>query len=345
MSLLRKDVKMGMFAGAALLALAASYFGVLALFGDSDKRADLALAAPTESLQRSGSAETPVDDDNGILDDVDAVDPGDATPNDSLLVVGAARGQYDAREAAGAADDVDDNWGTLLPEKPIITNAFDTSADAQVTPDDSTFDGMTPIEDTIIAADGDAVGLDMPRSYGDAAGLTSSGSSESSDGSDWDEAELAASGDTSADTSGATQTAASTDATTDAAPAPIKRTHTLASGDNYSTLSLKYYGTAKHFDYIRRANPQLDPTRLQIGDIVNIPAAPAATPADTNAPSLPLPAGTVTYTVESGDTLSRIAEKKLGRAQLWERLYELNRDIIGSNPKALKVGMVLRLPS
>jgi nucleoid-associated protein YgaU len=51
------------------------------------------------------------------------------------------------------------------------------------------------------------------------------------------------------------------------------------------------------------------------------------------------------YTVEKGDTLSSIAENELGDADRWEEIYELNRDVIGSNPNLIKPGMELELPN
>lgn len=49
------------------------------------------------------------------------------------------------------------------------------------------------------------------------------------------------------------------------------------------------------------------------------------------------------YTVVKGDTLSGIARKILGTAN-WQALYEVNKQIIGSNPNMIQVGMVLTIP-
>lgn len=49
------------------------------------------------------------------------------------------------------------------------------------------------------------------------------------------------------------------------------------------------------------------------------------------------------YTVEKGDCLSSIARKQLGTSD-WKALYEQNKSVIGSNPNAIQVGMVLTLP-
>lgn len=51
------------------------------------------------------------------------------------------------------------------------------------------------------------------------------------------------------------------------------------------------------------------------------------------------------YTIKRGDTLSIIAARELGSGGRWNEVYELNRDVIGSNPDGIRDGMVIRLPT
>jgi nucleoid-associated protein YgaU len=65
------------------------------------------------------------------------------------------------------------------------------------------------------------------------------------------------------------------------------------------------------------------------------PAAPAAATA---------PAGAVaTYTVKSGDTLSKIAKQVLGDGNAYMSIFNLNRDQL-SDPDKNQPGQVLKLP-
>jgi nucleoid-associated protein YgaU len=57
----------------------------------------------------------------------------------------------------------------------------------------------------------------------------------------------------------------------------------------------------------------------------------------------PTPAAGRTYTVEKGDSLSKIAKREYGDAQSWRRIYEANRDTI-KNPDLIYPGQVIRLP-
>jgi LysM repeat protein len=54
------------------------------------------------------------------------------------------------------------------------------------------------------------------------------------------------------------------------------------------------------------------------------------------------PAGK-TYTVQSGDTLSKIAKQHLGNANDYMKIFELNKDQL-SDPDRIKPGQILKLP-
>ena len=72
------------------------------------------------------------------------------------------------------------------------------------------------------------------------------------------------------------------------------------------------------------------------------PAAGSATDFFGNANAAP--AGN-TYTVVSGDSLSKIAKNHYGDAAKWHQIYDANKAVIGTNPDLIEVGQVLTLPS
>jgi hypothetical protein len=53
--------------------------------------------------------------------------------------------------------------------------------------------------------------------------------------------------------------------------------------------------------------------------------------------------GTQTYTVKSGDTLSKIAKQFYGEASQYNRIFEANRDQL-SDPNKIQVGQTLKIP-
>lgn len=52
-----------------------------------------------------------------------------------------------------------------------------------------------------------------------------------------------------------------------------------------------------------------------------------------------------TYTVVKGDSLSKIAQRFYGHANKWRKLYDANRQTVGSNPDLIKPGQVLTIPA
>ncbi|HEY9857253.1 MAG TPA: glucosaminidase domain-containing protein [Stenomitos sp.] len=69
--------------------------------------------------------------------------------------------------------------------------------------------------------------------------------------------------------------------------------------------------------------------------------------ASAPAPQIPgdsfVRAGGGSYTVQSGDSLSKIAQRTLGNGNRWREIYDLNRDVL-NNPNLIRPGQVLKLP-
>lgn len=73
------------------------------------------------------------------------------------------------------------------------------------------------------------------------------------------------------------------------------------------------------------------------------PAQPE-TPAAPEQPAGEQPGSAGTYTVQSGDSLWRIASRELGSGTRWSEIYDLNRDVI-SDPDRIYIGQELQLPA
>ncbi|CAN5230350.1 hypothetical protein BH20GEM2_BH20GEM2_08140 [soil metagenome] len=66
--------------------------------------------------------------------------------------------------------------------------------------------------------------------------------------------------------------------------------------------------------------------------------------ASSTAPAAPVPGATGrTYTVVSGDSLSKIAEREYGDASKWHAIYEANKDKI-DDPDLIYPGQEFTLP-
>ena len=87
-----------------------------------------------------------------------------------------------------------------------------------------------------------------------------------------------------------------------------------------------------------------DPKRK--ADFSNVQSGSSSTapsPAPTTS-TMGASAGLRTYTVVSGDSLSKIAKREYGDANKWHAIFEANRDKI-KDPDLIHPGQVLTIPS
>ncbi|MBI4491287.1 MAG: LysM peptidoglycan-binding domain-containing protein [Chloroflexi bacterium] len=50
------------------------------------------------------------------------------------------------------------------------------------------------------------------------------------------------------------------------------------------------------------------------------------------------------YVVQEGDTLGKIAQRFYSDSGQWRRIYDANKDVLGDNPDAIRIGAKLRIP-
>jgi len=112
--------------------------------------------------------------------------------------------------------------------------------------------------------------------------------------------------------------------------------HVIVKGDSFSSLATKFGVSARS---IQNANPNLNPTRLKIGDKVKIPAKAAATSNFSgNNGAVAASSSSDTYVVKSGDTLGKIAKTHATTARELQRLNNLTTTQI-------RVGQKLKIPA
>jgi LysM repeat protein len=114
--------------------------------------------------------------------------------------------------------------------------------------------------------------------------------------------------------------------------------YTIAKGDSFSTIAPKFHVTAKA---IADANPGVDSKKLQVGQKIHIPApTAAATPAATGTAPIEAPAaaGEQSYTVKSGDNLTKIATQFGVSVKALRAANSLKTD-------SIKVGQKLKIPA
>ncbi len=124
---------------------------------------------------------------------------------------------------------------------------------------------------------------------------------------------------------------------------------TLASGGSGThTLGIEFRTQDGAYKLERAAqnyvvNGTGTPTIIPPSDIANNTTnTPVANPTPAAAPSNTVVAISTSYTVQSGDTLWKIAQKVYGNGALWNKIYADNKAII-KNPNKIYVGQVLMI--
>ncbi len=102
--------------------------------------------------------------------------------------------------------------------------------------------------------------------------------------------------------------------------------YTIRGGDTFFRIANQFNITVED---LRRANPEVDPNRLQIGQVICIPVS---------APPTPSCPGGFLYTIRSGDTLFLIAQRYNITIQ------ELIAANPGIDPNRLQIGQVICIP-
>jgi nucleoid-associated protein YgaU len=126
--------------------------------------------------------------------------------------------------------------------------------------------------------------------------------------------------------------------------------HEVRRGETLNAIARQHYGDAGFAEALARYNRLPDPGRLKTGLRLLVPNVRQLhdTVAASTSPDIPIVAASTptmqTYRVQSGDTLSELAQKLMGTAKATDRLWALNRSTLDS-PDALQPGMELRYPA
>jgi len=138
-------------------------------------------------------------------------------------------------------------------------------------------------------------------------------------------------------------------------------TYEVQPNDNYWLISEKLYGTGAYFKALAEHNRRKSARdeRLQVGDVIATPdlaqlekSYPDLCPKASRREAAKRQMTTVstrqvggrTYLTQEGDTLYDIARTELGKASRWAEIYDLNRDLLGSDYHYLRPGLQLAIP-
>lgn len=95
-----------------------------------------------------------------------------------------------------------------------------------------------------------------------------------------------------------------------------------------------------HYEICKNWKPNCPGPKFQWNDLINNLNYVAPAPV----PIMPIPL-TRTYIVQKGDSLSKIAQKMYGNGNLYLKIYNANKGVIGTNMNNISVGMKLTIPN
>ena len=143
---------------------------------------------------------------------------------------------------------------------------------------------------------------------------------------------------------------------------PQARIHVVDVGENFWTISRKYYKTGRFNQALNAYNSARIPDARKMRPKMKV-MIPSIETLQAKYPKLcPRVPGTATsvgqgrpgffvdrdgnpaYRAGASDTLGSVAQQHLGRASRWIQIYKLNQDRV-KNPDKLPIGTVLRLPA
>ena len=119
-------------------------------------------------------------------------------------------------------------------------------------------------------------------------------------------------------------------------PAAAASEYAIQKGDTFSTIAPKFHVT---INALKAANPTVDPSKLQIGKKINIPAANSPAPAvHSGGTTVDVASGETSYVVKSGDTLGKLATE-------FHTTVKAIQSANGLADTKIKVGQKLKIPS
>jgi len=89
--------------------------------------------------------------------------------------------------------------------------------------------------------------------------------------------------------------------------------------------------------------PDQDPEKPDFSDVISGSSSSAPSAQAQQGGPAPASAGGRMYSVQPGDSLSKIAKKFYGDSNDWKRIFEANRDRI-KNPDLIQPGWTLKIP-
>jgi nucleoid-associated protein YgaU len=129
------------------------------------------------------------------------------------------------------------------------------------------------------------------------------------------------------------------------APAPSEQTaarYRVRAGDTLTSIAAAHYGDASKWRLIVRANPQIDPRQIKVGQELTLPPVDAKAENQAGEPKDEVLA---THQVGKGDSLYSLAKRYYGDGNRWRVIRDANPQLGRTGTPPLKLGAKLVIPA
>jgi LysM repeat protein len=124
---------------------------------------------------------------------------------------------------------------------------------------------------------------------------------------------------------------------------PREVMYEIQEGDTLQKISLNFYGTTKKYILLTQVNPQVNPSRLKLGERIKIPNLELSDREKQEDVLLHYQNPTKRpYTIKQNEVLSIIAAKELGSSKKVKSILEVNP---GLKPDKIRAGQKIFIPT
>lgn len=142
-----------------------------------------------------------------------------------------------------------------------------------------------------------------------------------------------------------TETAKVIEVTEGEKPEHLPDTYIVETGDDLWSIAEKFYKSGYNFVDIAEANSLANSNYIEVGQELVVPqVAVKKITVENEASMVAVTIETDSYTTVAGDYLWDIAIRAYGDGYAWTKIYEANKELIGTNPGILLKGITLSLP-
>ncbi len=124
----------------------------------------------------------------------------------------------------------------------------------------------------------------------------------------------------------------------------LPTTYQVQKGDHLWKIAENFYTSGYNWIDIAKENGIKNPNQIEVGQQLVIPKVELKVTTLNDKQTIPQSIEGTSYTTTAGDYLWNIAVRTYGDGYAWTKIYQANKEAIGSNPNRVEKGITLIIP-